>query len=57
MSYTLTRSQPPGWTGLSRQIDAAQLKELAWPAEENLAFLCGPSSFVETAAAGHIDPS
>jgi ferredoxin-NADP reductase len=52
VSYTLTRSQPPGWTGYRRRIDAALLKELAWPAEENpLAFICGPTSFVETAAA------
>ena len=43
VSYTLTRSQPPGWTGFSRRIDAALLTELAWPAEENpLAFICGP---------------
>ena len=52
MSYTLTRSQPPGWTGFSRRIDAALLKDVAWPTGENpLAFICGPTSFVETAAA------
>lgn len=52
VSYTLARSQPPGWTGFSRRINAALLKELAWPAEENPpAFICGPTSFVETAAA------
>ena len=52
VSYTLTRSQPPGWTGYSRRIDAALLKEIAWPTEENpLAFICGPTNFVETAAA------
>ncbi len=34
VSYTLTRSQPPGWTGYGRRIDAALLKELAWPAKE-----------------------
>lgn len=52
MSYTLTRSQPPGWTGYSRRIDAALLKEIAWPAEENpLACSCGPANFVEATAA------
>ena len=35
-----------------RRIDAALLKEIAWPAEQNpLAFSCGPTSFVEAAAA------
>ena len=52
VSYTLTRSQPPGWTGYSRRIDAALLKEIAWPAEENpLACICGPANFVEATAA------
>jgi len=50
--YTLTRRQPPGWTGYRRRLDAALLKEVAWPAEQNpLAFICGPTSFVEAAAA------
>jgi ferredoxin-NADP reductase len=52
VSYTLTRSQPPGWTGFSRRIDAALLTDVAWPAAGNpLAFICGPTNFVETAAA------
>jgi hypothetical protein len=52
VSYTLTRSQPPGWTGFSRRIDAALLTDVAWPAAGNpLAFMCGPTNFVETAAA------
>lgn len=29
--YTLTRSQPPGWTGYSRRVDAAMLAKVAWP--------------------------
>jgi hypothetical protein len=33
VSYTLTRRQPPDWTGFSRRIDAALLKEIAWGAE------------------------
>jgi ferredoxin-NADP reductase len=52
VQYTLTRSQPPGWTGYTRRIDAALLAELAWPAGEHpLAFICGPTNFVEAAAA------
>jgi ferredoxin-NADP reductase len=51
--YTLTRSQPPGWTGHAGRIDDALLAQAAWAAEASpLAFICGPTSFVETAAAG-----
>jgi ferredoxin-NADP reductase len=51
--YTLTRSQPPGWTGHTGRIDQALLTQAAWAAEADpLAFICGPTSFVETAAAG-----
>jgi ferredoxin-NADP reductase len=51
--HTLTRQQPPGWTGHARRVDAALLQEVAWPAEETpLAFVCGPTSFVETVASG-----
>ncbi len=49
---TLTRTQPPGWTGYSRRIDAELLREVAWPVEQHpLAFICGPTQFVEIAAA------
>lgn len=51
--YTLTRSQPPEWTGHTGRIDQALLAEVAWPVETSpLAYICGPTSFVETAAAG-----
>jgi ferredoxin-NADP reductase len=51
--YTLTRRQPPGWTGYSRRIDGDLLREVAWPAQDHpLAYICGPTQFVETAAAG-----
>jgi ferredoxin-NADP reductase len=54
--HTLTREQPPGWTGHARRVDAALLSEVAWPADENpLAFVCGPTSFVETVAAGLVE--
>ena len=50
--HTLTRTQPPGWTGYSRRIDAELLRDIAWPVEQHpLAYICGPTPFVETAAA------
>ena len=50
--YILTRMQPPGWTGYSRRIDTEIMREVAWPPEQRpLAFICGPTPFVETAAA------
>jgi len=49
--YTLTRSQPPGWTGYRRRIDDSLLREVAWPSEQHpLAYICGPTQMVETAA-------
>jgi ferredoxin-NADP reductase len=54
--YTLTRGQPPGWTGHTGRVDATLLAQVAWPvATGPLAYICGPTSFVETAAAGLID--
>jgi ferredoxin-NADP reductase len=50
--HTLTRSQPPGWTGYSRRVDADMLAETAWPASGGpFAFVCGPTPFVESVAA------
>jgi ferredoxin-NADP reductase len=50
--HTLTRSHPPGWTGYARRIDTDILREVAWPADQHpLVFICGPTPFVETAAA------
>ncbi|HTT53436.1 MAG TPA: ferredoxin reductase [Streptosporangiaceae bacterium] len=55
VSYTLTRSQPPGWTGHTGRVDAALLAEVAWPASQDpVAYVCGPTNFVEAAAAGLI---
>jgi ferredoxin-NADP reductase len=52
--HTLTRTQPPGWTGYGRRIDREMVGEVAWPpAERPLVFICGPTSFVE-AVAGHL---
>ncbi len=50
--HTLTRSQPPAWTGYARRVDQRMLAEVAWPAGDRpLAYVCGPTSFVETVAA------
>jgi len=49
--HTLTRSQPPGWTGYSRRIDKEMLEAVApSPEEQPLAFVCGPTPLVETVA-------
>ncbi len=49
--HTLTRSQPPGWSGFSRRIDERMLAEVLEPLGIAAhAYLCGPSSLVETAA-------
>jgi ferredoxin-NADP reductase len=54
--HTLTRDQPPGWSGYSRRIDADLLREVAWPAERSAtAFICGPTRLVESVAAGLVD--
>src|SRR5712692_4809 len=50
--HTLTRVQPPGWTGYHRRVDTEMLREVAWPTDQRpLMFICGPTPFVETAAA------
>jgi ferredoxin-NADP reductase len=57
--HTLTRHQPPDWRGHGRRIDRTML---AWSAaEQPLAFVCGPTSLVESVGSalvelGH-DPS
>jgi ferredoxin-NADP reductase len=48
---TLTRSQPAGWTGFSRRIDADMLAEVAPPVSlDPHIYICGPTALVETAA-------
>ena len=49
--HTLTRSQPAGWRGYKRRIDAAMIDEVAWPKQQQpQAFICGPTPMVESAA-------
>ena len=54
--HTLTREEPAGWAGRTGRIDRDLLAEVAWPgAEDPLAFVCGPTGFVETVASGLVD--
>src|SRR5215470_4639240 len=51
--YTLTRQQPPGWTGYARRIDDDLLREVAFPADERpRVYVCGSTHFVDAAADG-----
>ncbi len=51
VTHTLTRTQPPGWTGYARRVDGALLSEVAWPASARAsAYVCGPTRFVEVVA-------
>jgi len=48
---TLTRSQPLGWTGFMRRIDADMLSEVApAPSLRPHIYICGPTALVESAA-------
>jgi ferredoxin-NADP reductase len=52
ISVTLTREQSSSWRGYRRRIDEELLAEVAWPpADRPLTYICGPTGFVETAAA------
>ena len=51
--YTLTRQQPPGWTGHTGRVTNALLQEVAWQASQRpVAYVCGPTAFVEIVAEG-----
>ena len=54
--HTLTRTQPPDWTGYRRRIDREMLAEVAWtPAEQPHIFVCGPTPLVEGVASALTD--
>ena len=56
VSYTLTRQQPPGWTGHSGRVNGELLREVAWPSSQQpIAYVCGPTAFVESVASGLVD--
>jgi ferredoxin-NADP reductase len=49
--HTLTRSQPPSWTGYARRIDRLMLAEVARPLGKSVqVYICGPTRLVESAA-------
>jgi ferredoxin-NADP reductase len=51
VAHALTRTQPSGWKGYARRIDREMLRDVAWPKEQTpIAYICGPTSFVEAAA-------
>jgi ferredoxin-NADP reductase len=54
--HTLTREQPPGWTGYSRRVDPEMLRKVAWPASESpRVYVCGSTRFVDAAADGLLE--
>jgi len=56
VTHTLTRQQPPDWTGYRRRIDRAMLAEVAWPlSAQPQAFVCGPTSLVESVASALVE--
>ena len=56
MFFTLTREQPEGWTGYTRRVDRELLAEIGWPATESpLAYVCGPTGFVEAVASALVE--
>jgi len=51
VAHTLTRSQPEGWTGYARRVDAEMLSEIGPDAGTNPhVYVCGPTPFVEAVA-------
>jgi ferredoxin-NADP reductase len=50
ITYAYTRVTPKHWPRRAGRIDAALIAETAWPANLSpTCYLCGPTSFVETA--------
>ena len=48
---TLTRAQPPGWTGWGRRVDADMLDAVGpGPDASPRTYVCGPTPFVEAVA-------
>jgi ferredoxin-NADP reductase len=50
--YVLTREQPRGWTGYARRVDEEILRDVAEPNGAGIAYVCGPTRFVESVADG-----
>ena len=51
VNLTLTRHWPADWQGHRGRIDQQLLDDLAWPPDQRpLAYVCGPTAFVEAVA-------
>ncbi|MCP3785127.1 FAD-binding oxidoreductase [Micromonospora sp. A3M-1-15] len=51
VTHVYTRVAPPGWPAPPRRLDADTLARVAWPRDADaVAFVCGPTGFVETVA-------
>jgi ferredoxin-NADP reductase len=51
VAHTLTSSQPPGWSGYARRVDAEMLAEVGpSPAERPRVYVCGSTPFAEAVA-------
>jgi ferredoxin-NADP reductase len=51
VTFTLTREAPTDWQGYRRRIDKGLLGAVSWPPSEMpRAFVCGPTSLVESVA-------
>ncbi len=56
VAHTLTRSQPPDWTGHRGRIDRELLSKVAWPpSDDPRCFVCGPTGLVEAVATALTD--
>ena len=55
MIYTLTRQRPPGWTGHAGRVTERCCRgRLAGAAGDPIAFVCGPTAFVESDRRGTV---
>ena len=51
VTYAFTRAAPKGWPGRPGRIDAALVASTTWPSRLGPScYICGPTSFVESAA-------
>jgi len=51
VTYAFTRAAPKGWPGRIGRIDAALVASTTWPSKLGpTSYICGPTSFVESAA-------
>jgi ferredoxin-NADP reductase len=51
VTYAFTRAAPKGWRGRLGRIDAALVAGTTWPSKlGSTCYVCGPTSFVESAA-------